>query len=475
MIKKNFNIIFFILFFICFNFKTSNAENVEKIEVLGNERISKETIILFSEIQINETLNENKLNKYLKNLYDTNFFKDVSLNFKENILKIYVSEYPIIENIEYNGIKSNKILDLLKDDALIKSRYSFNEVILINEKKRLKKILKDLGYYNANVEILIINEDENNNLINLSFNFDLKEKAKIKKIKFIGNKIFKDRKLRRIISSEEYKFWKFISGKKFLNEDLVNFDIRLLKNFYKNNGYFNVVINSSYAKALNNNDEFELIFNIDAKSKVYFNELNLILPEDFDKDNFRRINQLFKKIKDKPYSINIIDKILNEIDLITAQEQYQFVNATVRENLVDNKINLEFKILETEKYYVEKINIFGNNVTAENVIRNEFEVDEGDPFNEILVNKSVNNLKNLGFFKSVDSKVTTSEENKTKKIDINVQEQPTGEITASAGFGTSGSSLGFGIKENNFLGQGVKLNTNFSLGSDTIKGFFFSN
>ena len=472
MIKKNFNIIFFILFFICFNFKTSNAENVEKIEVLGNERISKETIILFSEIQINETLNENKLNKYLKNLYDTNFFKDVSLNFKENILKIYVSEYPIIENIEYNGIKSNKILDLLKDDALIKSRYSFNEVILINEKKRLKKILKDLGYYNANVEILIINEDENNNLINLSFNFDLKEKAKIKKIKFIGNKIFKDRKLRRIISSEEYKFWKFISGKKFLNEDLVNFDIRLLKNFYKNNGYFNVVINSSYAKALNNNDEFELIFNIDAKSKVYFNELNLILPEDFDKDNFRRINQLFKKIKDKPYSINIIDKILNEIDLITAQEQYQFVNATVRENLVDNKINLEFKILETEKYYVEKINIFGNNVTAENVIRNEFEVDEGDPFNEILVNKSVNNLKNLGFFKSVDSKVTTSEENKTKKIDINVQEQPTGEITASAGFGTSGSSLGFGIKENNFLGQGVKLNTNFSLGSDTIKGFF---
>ena len=472
MNNKKFNIILLILFLICFNFKTTNADNVEKIEVLGNERISKETVILFSEIQINENVNENKLNKTLKNLYNTNFFKNVSLDFKENILKIYVSEYPIIENIEYNGVKSNKILDILKADALIKSRYSFNEVILIKEKKRLKKILKDLGYYNSNVEILVTNEDENKNLINLSFNFDLREKAKIKKIKFIGNKIFKDRKLRRVISSEEYKFWKFISGKKFLNEDLVKFDTRLLKNFYRNNGYFNVVVNSSFAKSLNNNDEFELIFIIDAKSKVYFNELNLIIPEDFERDNFRRINQLFKKIKDKPYSINIIDKILNEIDLITAQEQYQFVNATVRENLEGNKINLEFKILETEKYYVDKINIFGNNVTAENVIRNEFEVDEGDPFNEILVNKSINNLKNLGFFKNVDSKVTTSEENKTKKIDINVQEKPTGEITASAGFGTSGSSLGFGIKENNFLGQGVKLNTNFSLGSDTIKGFF---
>ena len=181
-----------------------------------------------------------------------------------------------------------------------------------------------------------------------------------------------------------------------MNEGLVDFDIRLLKNFYKNNGYYNVVVNSSFAKAINDN-EFELIFNIDAKSKIYFNELNLIIPDDFDERNFKRINKKFKKIKGKHYSINIIDKILDEIDLITAQEQYQFINATVKENIIDNKINLEFKILETDKYYVEKINIFGNNVTAENVIRNQFEVDEGDPFNEILVSKSINNIKSLGF------------------------------------------------------------------------------
>ena len=159
--------------------------------------------------------------------------------------------------------------------------------------------------------------------------------------------------------------------KKFLNERQVELDVRLIRNFYKNNGYYNVKVNSSFAKLLENN-EFNLIFNIDAKEKIYFDDLNLILPSDFDQANFKRIEKLFNKLKGKPYSINSIDKILDEIDLITAQEQYQFINASVEEDLTENKINLNFKINETEKYYITKINILGNNVTSENVIRNQF-------------------------------------------------------------------------------------------------------
>ena len=135
---------------------------------------------------------------------------------------------------------------------------------MIDEKDRLLNVLKNLGYYNSSLEVLI--NDQKNNLIDLTFKIKLGEKARIKKITFIGNKVFKDRKLRRVIASSEYKFWKIISGRKYLNENLVNFDVRLLKNFYKNNGYYNVKVNSSFAKLLNEN-EFELIFNIDAKSK----------------------------------------------------------------------------------------------------------------------------------------------------------------------------------------------------------------
>ncbi len=460
-------LITFCLFFINFNY--SFSIEVKKIDIIGNERISSDTIKLFSEISISDEIGKKDLNLIIKRLYETNFFKNVSVFFENNILSIQVEENPIIENVDYQGIKAEKILKALKENSLVKSRSSYNEIVLKNEKKRLQAVLKKLGYYRAKIEIYV--ENKKNNLVSLVYKFDLGKKAKIKKISFVGNKIFKDKKLRRIIVSSEYKFWKLLSGRKYLNEDLVDFDNRLLTNFYKNNGYYNVKINSSFAKMINE-DEFELIFNIDANPKVFFGELLLDLPSDFDENNFKKIIKLFNKIKGSEYSINTINKILDEIDLISSTEQYQFINATVSENLNENKLNLIFKILETEKYYVKKINIYGNDITSENVIRNKFEVDEGDPFNEILVNKSINNLKSLNYFKKVNSEIVIDESTKTKIINITVDEKPTGEISATAGFGTDGSSIGFGIKENNFLGNGIQFDSNFSLSSETLKGKF---
>ena len=123
---------------------------------------------------------------------------------------------------------------------------------------------------------------------------------------------------------------------------------------------------------------------------------------------------------------------------------------------------MKFIIDETEKFYVERINIYGNNITKENVIRNQFEIDEGDSFNEILYKKSVNNIKALNFFRNVDSEVLIGKEDNSRIININVQEKPTGEVSAGAGFGTGGSTFLFAVKENNFLGKGIGLNSNFS-------------
>ena len=170
------------------------------------------------------------------------------------------------------------------------------------------------------------------NKLNLNFEINLGEKSKIKKISFIGNKKFKNSKLRSLIISEEYKFWKIISGKKFLNEGIIQMDQRLLKNFYLNKGYYNVEINSSFAKMINDN-EFELIFNIKPKEKIYFNNLNLELPNDFEIQNFSEINKLFTKIKGKPYSINDVEKILEKIEIITINDQYMSVKVTVEETL----------------------------------------------------------------------------------------------------------------------------------------------
>ena len=466
MIKK-FNI-FFIIYLILVSFN-AKASTVQDIVVKGNERISVETIKMFSNIEIGQNINEINLNKALKNLYNTYFFENVSVEIDNGIIFIDVNELPIIENINFEGIKANKILAEIKKNISLKSRSSFNNLILKEDKIKITNVLKNLGYYFSNVEVFIT--DLGNKKVNIDYKINLGEKSKIKKISFIGDKIYKNNKLRSLIISEEYKFWKFISGKKFLNQNIIRLDERLLRNFYLNRGYYNVEINSSFAKMLKKN-EFELIYNIKANQKIFFNNLNLELPADFEKKNYSEIIKLFNDIKGEPYSINRVEKILEKIEIITINDQFISVKALIEENIISDKLDITFKIDETDKYFVEKINILGNNITQENVIRNQFEIDEGDPFNEILQNKTINNLRNLNFFRDVKSEVLSDENNKTKTINISVEEKPTGEIFAGAGAGTNGATISAGIKENNYLGRGLTVKAEGTLTEESFKGQF---
>ena len=458
-------ILFF--FFSISSYTFLKAETVSKIIIEGNDRISSETIKMFSGVSENDDLSESDLNSILKNLYDSNFFELVSIKLENNILLINIKENPIIQNIYYEGIKSDQLLSDLKKNLVLKSRSSFNEIIFKKDNETITNFLKNLGYYFSNVDISI-NELQDNK-INLTYNISLGEKAKIRKIAFIGNKVFKDKKLKSIILSEEYKSWKFLSGKKYLNESMINYDKRLLKNFYLNKGFYNVVINSSYAKVLEN-QEFELIFNIDANPKIFFGKLELDLPSDFSKSNYEVIEKFFKKIENEPYSLSRVEEILEKIEIITISEQYESTKATVIENFEANKINIKFKIEETEKIFIEKINIYGNNITRESVVRNQIEIDEGDPFNQILYTKSLNNIKSLNFFENVDGEILEGTKFNSKIININVTEKATGEIFAGIGTGTSGSNLSFGIKENNYLGRGVLVDSNLSLSETKVKG-----
>ena len=467
MFKSTLRIII-LFFFLLTSFSTFlKAEIVSKILIEGNNRISTETIKMFSGVSENDDLSDNDLNLILKNLYDSNFFELVSIKLENNTLTINVKENPIIQNINYEGIKSDSLLSDLKKNVILKSRSSFNEIILKKDKERITNFLKNLGYYFSDIDISIENLQDNK--INLTYNISLGEKAKIKKISFIGNKIFKDRKLLNIILSEEYKSWKFLSGKKYLNEAMINFDKRLLKNFYLNKGFYNVVINSSYAKILDN-QEFELVFNIEANPKLFFGKLSLDLPTDFSKSNYENIEKFFNKLENEPYSLNRVEDILEKIEIITISEQYESVKATINENIEDNKINISFKIEETEKVFIEKINIYGNNITREDVVRNQIEIDEGDPFNQILYTKSLNNIKSLNFFETVDGEILDGSKFNSKIINITVKEKATGEIFAGIGTGTSGSNLSFGIKENNYLGRGVLVDSNLSLSESRVKG-----
>jgi len=447
-----------------------NAEIVKSILVNGNERIAEETIIIFSKINIGDDLTINNLNEITKNLYETNFFKNVTVNLKKNILNIDVIENSLVQSIKINGIKNKKLKEALTDQLTITQKQSYVEEKSIDQVLKLSNFLKFSGYYFSNVDLNVKPND--NNTVDLIYNITLNKKAVVKNIDFVGNKIFKSRLLSRIIVTEENKFWKFLSNKKYLNERQIQLDQRLLKNFYLNEGYYNVKISQTSANIIEENN-FSLTYNINAGKKFFFNNLSLNIPTDYDINNFKFIQLLLEDMKGKPYSSNSINNLLNEIDNIAITKQYEFINASFTENIVDqNKIDMQFVINESQKLYVDRINIFGNNITNESAIRNLLVVDEGDPLNEILNNKSKNNIKASGLFSNVDYKILDTKNEFKKNIEINIVEQPTGEISAGAGYGTSGQTFSFGIKENNFAGNATKLNTNLAITSKSIKGGF---
>ena len=462
-------LLIFNIFYLFLFFNISNAEIVNKIVINGNERVSDETIIVFSAVKLGDTINAEKLNQIVNSLYDSNFFDNISTSLNNQELTITVKESPIINKVEFQGIKSKTLVESLSKNLSLKSRSSYNTYQLELDKLQIQNQLKNRGYYYSKIKIFTNIKD--NNTLDLIYDINIGDKAKIKKITFTGNKKFKDSKLKSIIISEEYKFWKFISGKKYLNENIISVDNRLLKNFYLNQGYFNVKINSSFAKSIDK-DSFELIFNIDADKRIFFNNLTLKVPSDFDKSNYVKINSLFNDLKGEPYSINRIEKILKKINEISIYEQYVSSEAFVEENIFENKIDLKFIINEIQTVQVDKINILGNNVTKEVVIRNQLELDEGDPFNEILFTRSINNIKGLNFFKDVKSEIIDNKDNEAKIINISVEEKPTGEIMAGAGFGTSGTTTSFGIKENNYLGNGLSIDAKLDLSEESIKGRF---
>ena len=473
-IKLSMKIIIFISVLVFFNFFNQlKADIINNIIVNNNERISLGTIKTYGKIEIGKDYSEDDLNQILKNLYETKFFKNISLKIDNQVLIIDLIENKLVQTIIIEGIKSSTIKNTILESLIIKEKAPFNESDISKDLSNIKRSLTSEGYYLSNIDSNII--ENNNNTVNIVFNIDIGDKSKISIIEFTGDKIFKTKTLKNIITSEENKFWKFISRNKYLNEQKLLLDERLLKKFYLDNGYYDVKVNTSTATILDDNS-FKLVFNINAGNLYTVNKTKLEIPIDYNLSNFNKVQKLLNELEGTQYSFSKISKIVKEIDKISLSREYDFINATILEDKLDNnKININFKVTESEKLYVERVNIFGNNITEESVIRSNLEVDEGDPFNELLHAKGLNNIKALNIFKTVNSETIEGSSPSSKIINIEVVEKPTGEISLGAGVGSDGGTVGFSVSENNFLGKGVKLSTSLRVSEDTIRGNFSVN
>ena len=461
--------LFIILLIFKLAFTYASGEVINNIEVKNNKRITKETIITFGGIELGKDYSQQQLNDILLDLYSTNFFSDIKFNLQGNTLIVEVEERKIVQKIIINGIKAKKTNELILKNLSIREKSPYVNFLAKQDINKIENALNSSGYYFNKVDVEIKNN--NNDTVDLIYNINLGEKALIKNIIFTGEKYYKDKKLKNIIVSEESKFWKFISNKKYLNPDQIDLDQRLLKNFYLNKGFYNVQIKNS--SAIFNDNHFNLIYNVNAGNIFNIRNTKLILPDDFDKKDFKEVERILKDLKGEKYSLNKLNKVVKQIDKISVSRLYDFIDATIETNIIeDDKLDISFVVKESEKFYVKKINIIGNNITEERVIRDMLEVDEGDPFNKLLHAKSINNMKGRNIFQEVTSEIKDTLDSNLKNINITVEEKATGEILVGAGVGSEGGTAQFSVSENNFLGKGIKLSTSLRASEDRLRGNF---
>ena len=382
--KNTLYIIFIIT--LLFTFQTK-AEVLKKLEIKGNSRISEETLKVYGEIQINKDYTTDDINEVIKKLYDTKFFSKISTSFTNNTLVITVEENPIINTIIIDGEKAKKFKEAILEIISLKEKSSYVESDIKKDIEMVKSFYKSLGFYAAEVEARSQPIGQDKKRLNLIFSVNKGQKYKISKINFIGDKKIKFKRLRDVIASEEHRFWKFISRNVYLNAERIELDKRLLKSFYLSKGYYNVEIISSSAESKENNTEIELTYSINAGDRYRIKKLSTDIDPVFDKTIFEDLKEEFTDFAGEYYSPFKIQKILTKIDRIVDQNELQFVQHTVRETVDENSIDIVFNIFEGPKIQIERVNIFGNTVTSDSVIRSELQLDEGDPYSKIKLNQ----------------------------------------------------------------------------------------
>ncbi len=457
------------VFFSIYIFANANlhAEVVKKVVIEGNQRISKETIVIFGDILLGNNYESNDINILIKKLYETTFFSEISVELENETLKISVKENPIINNIIFDGEKAQKFRDAITEKLLLREKTSFINDYVKTDVNLVKEFYRQLGFYFAKIDVEVQKLERNR--VNLIYSIDKGEKAKISKIYFLGDKKIRDKKLRNIITSQESRFWKFISKAVYLNKSRIELDKRLLTSYYKNKGYYEIEISSSNVE-YSEGEGFVLSYSINAGKRYRFKKIFANINESLDKEAFESLDKQFNKVIGDYYSRKKLTKILEEIDKLSEQKELQFINHSVSETLDNDGVEVQINIYEGKKFTIERVNIIGNSVTNDSVIRGELVVDEGDPYSTLLVNKSINKLKGRGIFGNVVYEIKDGSLPDLKVLEISVEEKATGEISAGAGVGTDGTSFMFAVSENNWLGRGIRLNTQAHISEETISG-----
>ena len=449
---------------------TCSFAEIKQVKVLGNKRVSSNTIEALVDKKITQ-IDSVYINNLTRKIYNTEFFSNVKISYDTNILSISVEENPIVNFFYINGITGSD-LDEINKIVSLKENSIFSASKLKKDVEDVKEYYKLSGYFFSVVEPEVIKIDDNQ--INLILNIKKNDISRIKNIYFIGDKYFSSSQLLDIISSAEDKWWSFFSNSA-LNEDRVEVDKKLLKLFYKSKSFYDVQIESTLAN-LDKNNNFTLTYSINSGKKYKFGNIEIktetLTLKDSNILDIKNISEII--IKDKMYSPSLISAVEKKINIYLDNKKLANIEIDLEEiKKADDKIDLAIKLNSLKNTLIGKINIYGNSITEEKVIRDNLVISEGDILNISKVKKSLDNINSKNIFRKADYKISDSDLQKNSKdLNLYVKEQPTGSLSAGVGYGSNGALLEGSINERNFLGKGIDLNFTGRLATEKVSGVF---
>ena len=448
--KKN-NLVLSVFGATCFVLPAT-AVTISRVDVNGIKRMDAESVRILAGVKVGDNVGAARTNEITKKLQDSGYFSNINVSLVGNVLKINVTEAPVVSTITVEG-NDEISTDDLKKEIRLKERASYDETIIGADVQRLLTIYQRKGFFGTKINPKKIELD--NNRVNVVYEITEGHPTYISDIDFSGNKKFSNRTLRGEILSREHAWWRFMSQFDVFDEDRIQYDGQLLRQFYLRNGYADANVTSINGRFTPTREYYSVVFNIDEGEKYKFGKLTIDNP--FPDVPNEKLYDVIKMDAGDTYNIDLVEETVSNLRGAVADYGYAFINVEpipVKDDAA-RTIAMTFKIEKTNRIYLNSINILGNVRTFDSVIEQSLPMRAGDPFSLQTIEEGRQNLMHTRYFKNVQMVPSKIADANMMNLDVKLEEQPTGELSGGVGWSNiNGFMVDAGITENNFMGRG---------------------
>ncbi len=448
--KKN-NLVLSVFGATCFVLPAT-AVTISRVDVNGIKRMDAESVRILAGVKVGDNVGAARTNEITKKLQDSGYFSNINVSLVGNVLKINVTEAPVVSTITVEG-NDEISTDDLKKEIRLKERASYDETVIGSDVQRLLTIYQRKGFFGTKINPKKIELD--NNRVNVVYEITEGHPTYISDIDFSGNKKFSNRTLRGEILSREHAWWRFMSQFDVFDEDRIQYDGQLLRQFYLRNGYADANVTSINGRFTPTREYYSVVFNIDEGEKYKFGKLNIDNP--FPDVPNEKLYDVIKMDAGDTYNIDLVEETVSALRGAVADYGYAFINVEpipVKDDAA-RTISMTFKIEKTNRIYLNSINILGNVRTFDSVIEQSLPMRAGDPFSLQTIEEGRQNLMHTRYFKNVQMVPSKIADANMMNLDVKLEEQPTGELSGGVGWSNiNGFMVDAGITENNFMGRG---------------------